>query len=125
MEPDIHQWSLMCDKVYKDKNEFYENISVDTDITFRTKEGTVITHRIIFVDKENDIIQTKGIKGDAVADEMISFNQVLGVVTFSIPVLGFLVMLCQTWYFWTMLICSIIIYLIIKELMQKPKNINN
>ncbi len=119
MEPDIHQWSLICDKVYKDKNKFYDEVKIGSDITFKTKNGTIVTHRIISIDKQNDLITTQGIKGDATVDASISFNQVLGVVLFSIPLLGFVVMICQTWYFWVMLLCIIIAYFIIKELVKE------
>ena len=56
MDPEIPQWSLICDKVYKDKSDFYNDITIGSDITFRTNNGTVVTHRIIFIDKENDLI---------------------------------------------------------------------
>lgn len=121
MDPEIPQWSLICDKVYKDKSDFYNDITIGTDITFRTNNGTVVTHRIIFIDKENDLITTQGIKGNSVIDDSISFSQVLGVVTISIPFLGFIVMLCQTWYFWVLLLCLIISYYILKELIKIKK----
>jgi len=122
MDPDIPQWSLIVDKTYKNKDIFYDKVSVGDDLTYKTESGTVVTHRIVFIDEINDVITTQGINGDAALDKSISFSQVLGVVTFSIPMLGYLVVLLKTWYFWTMLVCLIMIGLIIKFIIKESKN---
>ena len=121
MDPDIPQWSLVVDKTYQTKKEFYANVNVGSDITFITESGNTLTHRIVFIDSENDIIQTQGIKGNAALDKEISFKQVLGVVSFSIPLLGYVVMLCQIWYFWVMLICVCLCVIIIKTIIKESK----
>lgn len=121
MDPDIKQWSLVIDKTYKTKEEFYDNVKINDDITYKTESGNVITHRIIYLDSVNDVITTQGIKGDAAIDKSISFNQVLGVVKVSVPVLGYIVMLLQTWYFWIMLICVILAAIILKSIFKEIK----
>ena len=121
MDPDIPQWSLVIDKSYKTKDDFYNNVGLDDDITFKTESGNVVTHRIIYIDSVNDVIKTQGIKGDAAVDASIGFNQVLGKVIFSIPFLGFLVMMLQTWYFWIMLLCIIAAIIIIKSIFKETK----
>lgn len=121
MEPDIKQWSLVIDKTYKTKEEFYNNVNLNDDITFRTNNGNIVTHRIIYLDYENDVITTQGIKGNASIDSSISYDNVLGVVVFSIPYIGFLVMMLQTWYFWVMFSCIIAVIIILKSLMKQIK----
>ena len=121
MEPEIPKWSLVIDKTYKTSEEFYKNVKVNDDITFRTDSGNVVTHRIIYIDPQNDIIITQGIRENAAVDSSISFDNVLGAVQFSIPCLGFLVMIIQTWYFWIMLVCIVLCYYLIKALIIENK----
>ena len=121
MEPEIPKWSLVIDKTYKTSEEFYKNVKINDDITFRTDSGNVVTHRIICIDPQNDIITTQGIRENAAVDSSISFDNVLGVVQFSIPCLGFLVMIIQTWYFWIMLVCIVLCYYLIKALIIENK----
>ena len=89
MEPDIHKWSLIYVRKYKEKNDFYNNIGYGMDITYISEGGEPVTHRVIWIDEEKDILQTKGIYGDAAADAVISRDQVVGRVVKVFPVLGF------------------------------------
>ena len=75
----------------------------------------------LWIDEEKDILQTKGINGDAAADAVISRDQVVGRVVKIIPVLGFFVMMIQSIYFWIILITGIIIYFVIKALLKEIK----
>ena len=52
MEPDIPQWSLIIVKRYSDKDKFYDNVEIGSDITFTTESGNYLTHRVIFLDEE-------------------------------------------------------------------------
>lgn len=121
MEPEIHQGSLIYVKNYKDKDTFYNKIEVGNDITYKTESGTVVTHRIINIDVENDLITTQGIIDGAAVDKSIHYSQVIGKVRLAIPVLGYLIMILQTWYFWVILICLIVIVFISKYLYKEIK----
>ena len=121
MEPDIHKWSLIYVRKYKEKNDFYNNVGYGMDITYISESGEPVTHRVIWIDEEKDILQTKGIYGDAAADAVISRNQVVGRVVKVFPVLGFFVMMIQSIYFWIILITGIIIYFVIKALLKEIK----
>lgn len=121
MEPDIHKWSLIYVRGYKEKNDFYNNIGYGMDITYISESGEPVTHRVIGINEEKDILQTKGINGDAAADAVISRDQVVGRVVKVIPVLGFFVMMIQSIYFWIILITGIIIYFVIKALAKETK----
>lgn len=87
MEPDIHKWSLIYVRGYKEKNDFYNNIGYGMDITYISESGEPVTHRVIGINEEKDILQTKGINGDAAADAVISRDQVVGRVVKVIPFL--------------------------------------
>ena len=66
-----------------------ETIRVGDDVTFVLNEDLVVaTHRVIAVDAEAKYIYTKGIAND-IEDAPVHFNNVLGVVDFSIPLLGY------------------------------------
>ncbi len=119
MEPDIHKWSLIYVRKYKEKNDFYNNIGYGMDITYISEGGEPVTHRVIWIDEEKDILQTKGIYGDAAADAVISRNQVVGRVVKVIPVVGFFVMIFQTWYFWVIFIALIAVIVVAKALLDE------
>ncbi len=64
-------------------------IQVGDDVTFVLNEDLVVaTHRVIAVDTESKHIYTKGLAND-IEDAPVHFNNVLGVVDFSIPLLGY------------------------------------
>ena len=121
MNPDIPQGSLIYIKNYNTKEEFYENIKIGDDITYKTSSGVVVTHRIISLDSDNNKITTQGIIENATVDAPISYENVLGKVRFSIPVIGYVVMFMQTWYFWVIFIYLIAIIMISKYLYKEIK----
>lgn len=133
MEPELKQGSLIYVRTYKEKKDFYNNVGVGMDISYRTNGGDVVTHRIVSIDEENDKLTTQGIVGDAVV-EHITYDQVIGRVVYDIPYLGYAVMIIQTWYFWVILgSCVAIAFVsikLVKELKKedtkdsKPKNKN-
>lgn len=122
MEPEIHQGSLVYVKTYKSSDAFFNDIEVGTDITYKLNDKDYVTHRIVTINEKENMIQTSGIISNA-AIEDISYNQVVGKVIFTIPVVGYIVRICQTWYFWTMFVLVIVIVyiskLLIKELKKK------
>lgn len=67
------------------------DIRVGDDITFvRDKNLTVVTHRVIAVDAENELITTQGIANNT-PDSPVYYENVLGVVKVSVPLLGYAV----------------------------------
>ena len=118
MEPEIHQGSLVYVKTYKTKDDIYKNIDVGTDITYSTNNKIFVTHRVISLSEENGTLQTQGIIDNA-AIEDISYTQVVGKVVFVIPLLGYVVLLLQSWYIWTILILTVVIVFIFKLLLKE------
>ena len=123
MEPDIPQWSLIYDKTYDSIDEFYDDVNVGSDITYITSNNTIVTHRIIEIDKDKDYIKTQGIIPNATDDKEISYENVIGKVVFSVPLIGFVIHLFKTWYFWVLLISGILMgvcaTVLVKELGKK------
>ena len=118
MEPEIHQGSLVYVKTYKTKDDIYDNIDVGTDITYSTNNKIFVTHRVISLSEENGTLQTQGIIDNA-AIEDISYTQVVGKVVFVIPLLGYVIILLQSWYIWTILILTVVIVFIFKLLLKE------
>lgn len=65
-------------------------------ITFTAGGGTVVTHRIIGVDRENRQISTKGDNNNAADSSQVSYENVIGRVKFGVPVIGYAVLLLKT-----------------------------
>lgn len=66
------------------------DIRIGDDITFVLNEDLVVaTHRVIRIDAEKQHIYTKGIANEVEDSTPVHFNNVLGVVRFNIPLLGF------------------------------------
>jgi signal peptidase len=65
-------------------------IRVGDDITFVLNEELVVaTHRVVRIDSEHKHIYTKGLANDTEDTEPVHYKNVLGVVDFAIPVLGY------------------------------------
>jgi signal peptidase len=81
--------------VYTERQQFYREGDV---ISFKNAQGETITHRIVSVDKKNDVISYKT-KGDAnsVGDKTtVPVSNVIGSVRFSLPFIGFAVNYIRT-----------------------------
>ena len=64
-------------------------LQVGDDVTFVLNEDLVVaTHRVVRIDLEKQHIYTKGIAND-IEDSPVHFKNVLGVVQFAIPKLGY------------------------------------
>ncbi|NLC54458.1 MAG: signal peptidase I [Erysipelothrix sp.] len=86
MEPAYPVGSL----VYVQKVDV-EEIEVNTPITFVLNEDLVVaTHRVVDIDKEAKLFKTKGDANNSVDGKPVHFNNVLGVVKYSLPYLGYL-----------------------------------
>lgn len=120
MHPDIKQGSIVIAKKLN-ADEVFDELNIGSDIVFRTSSGNTLTHRVIMLDEENDRLQTQGIREGSTKDAEISSSNVLGKVSFSIPLIGYLVMLIQSTYFIILAICGIAIYVIVSLLIKQLK----
>ena len=120
MHPDIKQGSIVIAKKLS-ADEVFDNLTIGSDIVFRTSSNTTLTHRVIMLDETNDKLQTQGIREGSSKDAEISSSNVLGKVSFSIPLIGYLVMLIQSTYFIILAICGIAIYVIVSLLIKQLK----
>lgn len=120
MHPDIKQGSIAIAKKLN-ANEVFDELTIGSDIVFKTSSGNTLTHRVIMLDEANDRLQTQGIREGSTKDAEISSSNVLGKVSFSIPLIGYLVMLIQSTYFIILAICGIAIYVIVSLLIKQLK----
>ena len=121
MEPEIKTGSIAYVRKVSDKDEFYDRLDFETVLTFRLSNGTVVTHKVIEFDKSLYYIKTQSILPDSTEDAPISFDDVIGVVSFSIPLIGYLLMILKNWYFWVISILIIIMVIIIKSMIKVAK----
>lgn len=120
MHPDIYQGSIVIAKKLN-SDEVFDEISLGSDIVFRTSSNTTVTHRVIMLDEANDKLQTQGIREGSSKDAVISSSNVLGKVSFSIPLIGYVVMLIQSQYFIYLALCCIAIYVVSTLLIKQLK----
>jgi len=86
MEPNYN----VGDLVYVKSVDSIENIRVGDAITFvMNEELTVATHRVIRIDAEKQHLYTKGDANEIADGSPVHFNNVIGVVEFAIPLLGY------------------------------------
>lgn len=90
MEPNIPVGSL----VYIKETSF-ENIEVGDVVTFKMGDN-VVTHRVNMIDEDNQLIQTKGDANDSADGSMLTMDNILGKMAFSIPFIGFITTYVRT-----------------------------
>jgi signal peptidase len=85
MEPEIRVGDLVYVKPVDPTT-----IQVGDDITFVLNEDLVVaTHRVVRIDAEKQRIYTKGLANEIEDTDPVHFKNVLGVVQFNIPLLGY------------------------------------
>lgn len=84
MEPEFYPGDMV---IIQNKNK--ANIGLNDIVTYRDGSGVIITHRII--EKTSDGYITKGDNNNVQDDYIVSLNNIIGKVKFSIPKLGYLV----------------------------------
>lgn len=78
------------DLVYVKPVGSIDDIKVKDPITFVLNEELVVaTHRVVRIDKENQQLYTKGDANETADASPVHFKNVIGVVQFSIPLLGY------------------------------------
>lgn len=84
MEPEFYPGDIVITK-HKNKTD----INLNDIVTFRNKDGVIITHRIIEETLQGYI--TKGDNNNVEDAEMITVNNIIGKVKFSIPKVGYII----------------------------------
>lgn len=92
MEPEVSVGSL----VYLSENIPPEEIQEQDVIAYRRGDQMQVLHRVIQVDKEKKLFQTKGDANEKADPGMVDFSQYVGKEVFSIPYLGYGVDFIQT-----------------------------
>ena len=85
MEPELHVGALVYVKPV-DPSE----VKIGDDISFVLNEDLVVaTHRVIRIDEQKKHFYTKGIANELEDTDPVHFNNLIGVVKFNIPLLGY------------------------------------
>ena len=91
MEPNMPVGAI----VYAKEADF-NDIKVGDAITFHANEKTIVTHRVIEVDKDNKQFTTKGDANNVQDADPVKYGNVIGKVGLTIPLLGYLSMYIKT-----------------------------
>lgn len=111
MEPTYHVGSL----VYVGKTDPTDLKEGDV-ITFSINDQTLVTHRIIEVNQEEQWVRTKGDANENEDGGTTSFTKIKGVVKFSIPFLGYLAAYLATKSGMIMAVTVVIVILLLSVL---------
>lgn len=91
MEPNIPVGSIVI------VNEVdAEELEVDDVITYQISGGTMVTHRIVAIDNENQCVTTKGDANDVEDGNPVAFSNIVGKKLFHVPLLGYLTIYIKT-----------------------------
>lgn len=85
MEPNIPVGSI----VYVDKSVTGDELEVGDVVTYSIQSGTYVTHRVLSLDDEADVMVTQGDANDA-PDGEVPYSKIVGRVKFHLPFLGFI-----------------------------------
>ena len=92
MEPQIEVGALVYDRTFNEA----ANLAVGDIITYRLTGDTLVTHRIVSVDKEGKTVTTKGDANEMEDAVPVSFDAIMGVYAFDFPLLGYLTIYVKT-----------------------------
>ena len=91
MEPNYPVGSLIFAK-----EEDPENLKVGDVITYRLDEDTVVTHRIVEINQEEQTVTTKGDANSDNDGSPVSYPNIVGKAQFKITYLGYIAMNIKT-----------------------------
>lgn len=77
-------------------------------VTYSLSGGTVVTHRVIGIDRENRLLTTKGDNNNVADVTAVGFENVIGRVIFCVPYIGYAGMLFRT-KFGMIMLCVVIV----------------
>ena len=107
MEPGIPVGSIVYDKNFA-ASEAREGAVV----TYQLPAGTLVTHRIISVDKEEQTVITQGDANNIADTAPVAWQQIVGVYAFHIPYLGYISIYAKT-PLGIAVVCGVLIVLIL------------
>lgn len=108
MEPTYHVGSLIY---VKDANP--QDVQVGDPITFKISDDTMVTHRVVAVDTEAQIFQTKGDANDNVDGGAVAYENLVGKPVFTIPYMGYLAVYANTTTGMIVMVTVILVILIL------------
>ena len=91
MEPKIPVGSI----VYA-KEAAFSDLEVGDVITYRLSGDTVVTHRVVEINKDEQSVVTKGDANEKVDTAEVKSNQIVGKVAMSIPLIGYITIYAKT-----------------------------
>lgn len=91
MEPNIPVGAI----VYT-KEVAFEDINVGDVISFRISSNTMVTHRVVEIDSDNKQFTTKGDANNVNDGDQVKYQNVVGKVAFTIPLLGYITIYVKT-----------------------------
>jgi len=74
----------------------FEQLNVGDVITFARDSNTVVTHRIVEIDGEQQLITTKGDNNNVQDGSPVSYRNVVGRVKFGIHGIGYFILILNT-----------------------------
>lgn len=117
MEPNYHVGALVyVNSVNPDE------VKVGDAITFKLSGESLATHRVTAIDKSAKTFTTKGDANASADKNPVAFSDVVGKVSFTVPLLGYLTQYLTTLYGKIVVGCAIVVLLIViymPELLDK------
>ena len=74
----------------------FQDIHEQDIITFTVAEKTIVTHRVIRIDREKQLLETKGDNNTVADSSPVSYGNVVGKVRFQIPYAGYVILVTNT-----------------------------
>lgn len=78
------------------KEEDPEKLKIGDVITYRLDEDTVVTHRIVEINRDEQTVTTKGDANEDKDGSPVSYSNIVGKAHFKVPYLGFIAMNIKT-----------------------------
>lgn len=92
MSPTIQKGSMVLEKSVE-----FNEISQGDIVTFRNDSGTeYFTHRVISIDKSNEMFKTKGDANEEPDPSEINYYFAVGKVDFAVPLVGYVLQLISS-----------------------------
>lgn len=91
MEPDYPVGSMVVvERVW------FDQLKEGDVITYVVSDNTVVTHRLIGIDTEHQLLTTKGDNSNVADASPVSYKNVIGRVNFCVPVFGYVFLVLST-----------------------------
>ena len=101
-----------CYAIVYDKNFSESEAREGAVVTYQLPAGTLVTHRIISVDKEEQTVVTQGDANNIADTAPVAWQQIVGVYAFHIPYLGYISIYAKT-PLGIAVVCGVLIVLIL------------